>query len=304
MAHIIGAVWRLCRLVRREKVHIVHANGSRCMFYAGVAGWLARRPVVWHVRVGASDGWWDRFLGILAARIIVNSRAVGERFATGGVANKVRLVYNGEPMERHAQLAPAVAVGYRREFDAESGHLLAMVARLTEEKDFETYLRAGAELNREGVEARYLVVGIDPDPHQTRLRRLQELAVDLGMADRLIFTGNRGDIAALMGCLDLLVHCAHIEGFGRVLVEAMAAAVPVVATAVGGIPEVVEDGRTGILVGEGDHMAVAAAVGELLRDPDRRRRMGAAGRRRVEERFSLESHVDRIVEVYEEFAPR
>ena len=279
---------------------IIHANGSRCMFFAGVAGRLAGRPVVWHVRVGAGDGLWDRVLGFLATTIIVNSRAVGGRFPSRQLAAKVRMVHNGENLSNFVLPAESTVAAYRREFGVDGGQLLAMVARLTPEKDYETYFRAAAALVGEGLDARFLVVGSDPDPGQSHLRHLQDLASELGIDQHVVFTGNRDDVTLIMGCLDLLVHCAHIEGFGRVLVEGMAAGVAVVATAVGGIPEVVVDGETGILVPQGDHTAVAAAVGELLHDPQQRLRMGAAGRTRVEEKFSLDAHVDQVKQVYGE----
>ena len=100
--------------------------------------------------------------------------------------------------------------------------------------------------------------------------------------------------------LDILVHCVHTEAFGRVLVEAMSAETPVVATAVGGIPEVIEDKKTGLLVDEGDVEGVGMAVLKLLKDAARRREMGRKGRTRVESHFSLEAHIEQVQNLYGE----
>ena len=245
-----------------------------------------------------TDGW-DSVLGLLATRIVVNSRAVAERFPSPRMAAKVRVVYNGVDLERFAEAKEADVVEPGQEFAAGSGDLLAMVGRLTPEKDFETYLRAVERLCRDGIRPRCLVVGSDPADGQPRLRHLQDLANKLGIAEHVLFAGNR-DAAGVMRSIDVLVHCAHIEGFGRVLAEAMAAGVPVVATAVGGISEVVADGETGFLVGESDHEAVASAVARLLRDPERRRSMGAAAICRAREKFGLDAHLAQIQGVYSE----
>ena len=138
----------------------------------------------------------------------------------------------------------------------EDGYLIAMVGRLSAEKDYETYLQAARVITTQLPQTRFLVVGKDPDTGQARKRYLEQLADQLGLSDRVVFTGPRQDIPRIMVGLDVLVHCAHTEAFGRVLVEAMAAETPVVATAVGGIPEVIEDNQTGLLVDEGDRISM------------------------------------------------
>ena len=175
-----------------------------------------------------------------------------------------------------------------------------MIARLTEEKDHQTFLRAAALIAAQLPGTRFLIVGEDPDPAQIRQRELAQLARDLGLEEQVVFAGQRQDVPEVVAALDLLIHCARQEGFGRVLVEAMASGRALVATAVGGIPEVVVDGETGILVPPQDPEAVARAAVELLRNPERRTTMGLAGQRRVRECFSLEAHVAQVQELYEE----
>lgn len=288
---------RLGRLVRQERVELLHANGSRCMFYAGLVGRLAKVPVIWHVRIAVAERGWDWLLGQMATRIVAVSEAVRCRLSPGGLEKKTRVIYNG------VELAPYVRANgaqVRRELGQGAKWLIGMVARLTEEKDHETFLQAASRIAAQLSGVRFLVVGGDPDPGQGRQRELRRLADELGLGERLVFAGERSDLPELMASLDLLIHCAHQEGFGRVLVEAMAAGRAVVATAVGGIPEVVADGQTGILVPAGDPEGVANAALALLSDPGRRQAMGRAGQVRAQRLFSLEAHVAQIQALYEE----
>lgn len=288
---VLTAVRLLRRLVRRHGVALIHANSSRGMFYAGLVGRLTGIPVVWHVRIAAAEPWWDRLLAGMARRVVVNSQAAARRFA----GQVVEVIYNGEELEPFAQ---AEGKRFRRELGIGEEIVVGMVGRLTPEKDHETLLQAVALLVPHWPQAWFLVVGEDPDPGQRRRAALESLAVELGVAGRVVFTGPRGDIPEVMAGLDVLVHCAHQEAFGRVLVEAMAAGRPVVATAVGGIPEVVADRQTGVLVVEGDPLAVAEAVDRLLREPARRQALGRAGRERAACCFSLRAHVDRVQALY------
>lgn len=291
----VPQVWRELRQLRRraKAAALLHANSSRAMFYAGLAGRRAGVPVLWHVRIADAEGNWDRFLGGLARRIAVNSQATRRRFAGSGLEDKVRVVYNGEDLEPYAR---ADGTALRRELGGRP--LIGMVGRLSAEKDHETFLQAAARVAGSWPQARFVLVGEDPEPGQPRRRALEQLAGRLGLEGQVVFTGARQDIPALMAALDLLVHCAHRESFGRVLVEAMAAAKPVVATAVGGIPEVV--GECGLLVPEGDAAEVARAVESLLADAEAARHLGQAGQRRVRARFSIEAHVAQVEALYEE----
>ena len=291
----LGQTWRVLRQLRRQTktAALLHANSSRAMFYAGLASRWTGVPVLWHVRIADAEENWDRFLGGMARLIAVNSQAARRRFVGSGLEDKVRVVYNGEDLERYAEVEGGAV---RQELGG--APLIGMVGRFSPEKDHETFLQAAARVAGTWPQARFVLVGEDPDPGQPRRRALEQLAERLGLQDKVIFTGARQDMPEVMAALDLLVHCAHREAFGRVLVEAMAAARPVVATAVGGIPEVV--GECGLLVPEGDAAEVARAVESLLADPETARQLGVAGQRRVREHFSIEAHVAQVEALYEE----
>jgi glycosyltransferase involved in cell wall biosynthesis len=155
-----------------------------------------------------------------------------------------------------------------------------VVARLSPEKDIATLLGAVALAAREHPPLRLEIAGDGP------LRaELEAEASALGIADRVTFLGEVGDVPALLWRASLLALSSRTEGIALTLLEAMARGLPVVATAVGGNPEVVEDGRTGLLVPPGDSQALARAIVELIGDPERALRMGRDGRLRVERAF-------------------
>jgi glycosyltransferase involved in cell wall biosynthesis len=127
---------------------------------------------------------------------------------------------------------------------------------------------------------------------------LEALARDLGVADALVLPGRVGDVPALLERAEIVVHPARWEGFGLALLEAMLAARPVVAARVSAVPELVAHGETGLLVPPDDPRALAAALAGLLRDPERARRLGEAGRERARSEFSVAGMADRTAQLY------
>ncbi|HET8872328.1 MAG TPA: glycosyltransferase, partial [Gaiellaceae bacterium] len=164
------------------------------------------------------------------------------------------------------------------------------VGRLKAPKDFLTLVRAASRLP-EGAET--LIVGEGPD----RLRLEQEINA-LGVTERVRLLGERYDVPKLLADADVFVLSSASEGMPVSVLEAMAAGLPVVSSRVGGVPELVVDGETGILVRPGDASALAAALSGLITDPAKRRSLGAAGRARAEERFDLEPFRRAHVELY------
>ncbi len=177
---------------------------------------------------------------------------------------------------------------------AADARVLVCVGRLAPQKDHPTLLRAMTSLPDDVV---LLLVGGDPfGQGEEQLRRL---AGELGLGERVRFLGIRSDVPDLLGASDLFVLPSLWEGLGLVFLEAMAAALPIVATTVSAIPEVVEDGESGWLVAPSDPDALAAAITTALDDPDERRRRGQAGAARLAERFGLDRMIDETLAVYE-----
>ncbi|HKB26083.1 MAG TPA: glycosyltransferase family 4 protein, partial [Methylomirabilota bacterium] len=290
LARSVGA---LRRLVTATAAALVHANGSRAMAYGGVAARLAHRPVIWHVRIGERDPLLDRALGWLADRVIVISHAVARRFPRA-LARKVRVVPNGADLERFAPRPPSARL--RAALGIPDGTpAVVSVGRFVALKGYGHLLDAAAALDAERPGVHWILVG------DGELRAdLEARARSLGLAARVHFTGWRDDIPDLMALGDLLVLPSLAEPFGRVLIEAMAMARAVVATSAGGVPEIVVHGETGLLVPPADPRALAAAVRELLDDPARAARLGAAGRRRAQAEFGLARHAAAVGALYDE----
>lgn len=289
-----AALWNMRRAVEQQRIDLLHANGSRSMFYAGLVGFLTGVPVVWHVRIALADGYWDRFLALWARRIVAISAAVRDRFTTG-IRSKVQIVHNGVEVDSFASADPS----YWREQWGE-GPIVGMVAQLIPWKRPEDFIDAMAQLARSWPTARFVLVGDEPAGAGHYAAQLRARATAAGLADRLFFTGFCPDIAPVFAALDIAVLCSRDEPFGRVLIEAMAAGKPVVATRGGGVPEIVVEGETGFMVAVADVAALARAVEKLLADPPMAQAMGRAGQQRARAYFSVRAHVEKIESLYGE----
>ena len=281
----------LAALVRRERPHIVHVNSAKAAALGRMAAWLMRTPI----RVYTVHGWsytahtaasstlylWaERVLRPLTTVTICVSeseRRAGLEARTCEEATTV-VIHNG--VELPDTDVPGPRAGPFR---------IVTVGRLQAPKDALTLVRALAELPRDAYEA--VIVGEGPDRPavESEVRRL-------GLDSEVDLAGGRTDVAELLAASDLFVLSSRSEGLPLSILEAMAAGLPVVASSVGGIPELVLEGETGFLVPPGDPHRLAGAIERLLDDSALRRRLGAAGRIRVAERFDLvsarQAHLD------------
>ncbi len=241
-------------------------------------------------------------LGRLPRRTIVLSDHVGrfiERHGRIPAARITRIHYghDPEPFERAAAMGPGEREALRAELDlAPTDRVAICVARFAPQKAHDVLLRATAEARRSAPELRLLLVG--DDPFGDGRERAEALAAELGQADAVRFVGIRRDVARLLAVADVFVMSSLWEGFGLVFLEAMSAALPVLATSVSGVPEVVENDVTGLLVPPSDVQAFARALVRLASDGARREALGRAGRQRVRERFGLDRMVEATLDVY------
>ena len=178
---------------------------------------------------------------------------------------------------------------------------VALVGRLCRWKGQHVFLEAAAQIGKAFPEARFQVVGSALFEEHDYERELHELVRTLKVEERVEFTGFRDDVSALIGAADIMVHASITgEPFGQVVIEGMAAGKPVVATDGGGVPEIVVDGVTGVLVPMRDAQSMAAAICRLLADPALARRMGQLGRQRVLEHFLIQHTADKVQQIYDE----
>lgn len=292
---MVRSVTAIRRLIREAGTALVHANGSRAMFYGGLGARLSQRPAIWHVRVADRDAVLDRLLGRLARAVVVNSHAVAHRF-DWLPPRKLHCIHNGVDLSGFFPRRPPA--GLRRSLGIpDSAPVVASVGRFVAYKGYNHLLDAARIIGTVLPLVHWILVG------DGELRgELEEQCRQLGLAPQTHFTGWREDVADLLALSDLFVLPSLGEHFGRVLIEAMAMAKPVVATNAGGVPEIVEHGRTGLLVPPASPRALAEAVVDLMRDPARASEFGQVGRRLAESRFSLERHVDSITTLYEALA--
>lgn len=300
-----AAILRLTRVLRSRRPHIVQSHGARSNFYARLAVTLL--PGVRHISTvhnsllaypvsplrRAVYRSLDRLTRPLSARVLSVARALTDEDhgRTTVIPNGVELnVFNpttdGEPALRRA-----LGLG--------DGPVVGFAGRLDPQKDPLTFVRVIARLREELPAVNALVVGDGP----LRDEVTQE-AARLGLTDHCRFTGFRSDVPALLGAMDLFLLSSISEGFPFVLLEAMAMALPVVATAVSGVLEIVEPGVSGVLVAPGDVEGLAAAAFDVLQHPERARALGNAARQRVAARFSIQRMIEATEHLYLEVASR
>lgn len=300
-AHRLDGAARLARALRQERPDVLHTHAHFSVnVLTRLAGRAARVPVVAHMhtenvfRAGAGrcvQVAVDDMTARLCARILVVSdatRAALER--QGYPRGRMETLHTGVALEPPLPRAPRLRRGLGIPDDAP---FVLSVGRLSPTKGHRELVSALDRL--ETPDARAVIVGTDVETGGAFRRELEEAA-----GERLVLAGPRDDVPALLAEADVLALPSWVEGLPLVVLEAMAQATPVVASRVGGIPELVVDGETGLLVPARDAGALAAALDALLGDRGRARALGEAGRRRAEERFDLDRTIERVLAVYAE----
>ena len=296
-----AAVRSLAGWLRREEIDLMHAHMFRAEVVGTRAAVAAGVPVIM-ATVHSSRVRPVEDVELLASltpsmdRLIVPSDAIEHKVRHEGRSARFAVIPNGVDLSRFA--TPPPRCGIRSELGIPADALLmGVVARLEAEKGHRFLIDAMPAVLAAVPDAWLLVVG-----EGSEADKLRDRASSLGahVADRIRFTGRRDDVSALTADLDVAVLPSLREAQGISILEAMARRVPVVASAVGGIPEVITSGVDGILVPPGDAEALGVALARLLSDPALRRRLGEAGYRTVAERFSIDAQVKRIEAVYDE----
>ncbi len=294
---------RVVRIIREEAVDLVHHNNSLSGNRATViaARW-AGLPQVCHVRMLHRLSFIERYLARFVDAFIYISGAVEALYRSQGIpAERGQVIHNPINTEQFEQVNGAAEL--RAEFGLDEGDwLISNVGRLDWWKGQDDFLRAMAQVIRSYPNAKALIVGAPGSTaiSQAYHRRLQQMVTDLGLFEHVIFTGFRADVPRIMVASDIIVHSAsQPEPFGRVVVEAIAAGRPAVATAAGGVLDIVEDRVTGLLVPPRDASQMAQAIIHLLRHREQAQRMGQRAQRYVKEWFSVRRHTAAVQHVYE-----
>lgn len=288
----------LARFVRAHEIEIVHAHAARDYHLAALAVRLASRGrlvLTRHTLFPLRRINKPLLSGV--ARVIAVSEAVAESLRQNGVVEpaKITVVHNGIDVDR---FNGAVTVAGTR--DGHFPMVVGTVGHLAPIKGHDVFLRAAAltSARRRGV--RFVIIGEDKSAEMGHRRSLESLVAELGLGDVAAITGWRDDIPAALSSLTMFVSAARAEPFGLAIVEAMAAGLPVVATASEGATEIIEDGVSGKLVPADNPEALAQAIDALLDDLDERLRLGRNALRAARERYSLERMVSDTEQVYRE----
>jgi len=280
------SAWR--KAIKALKPDVLHANNSRAAFYAGVAGKQLGIPVIFHCRVSDHDGFMDTLLQRLVDVIICNSEAVAGRFVDFPKPSHV--IYNGLTITPFPNLPNPLP---------SADKYVLFVGRITSEKQLEHALEVFGALASQDTDLHFVIVGGAGPEDEGYLQQVKDTNANETWFNRVHWLGFCHDVTKWYVHASLLVLTSKHEGFGRVLVEAMAQATPVVAYAVGGVPEVFDDGVEGYLISPDDKQGMIKACSNIIHDEDLRHRLGQAGQQRAKQ-FSIDKHIAQMTAVYED----
>ena len=298
----LGAAWRLSRLIKQLQPDIIHAHDPHGVAMAALAlsmsTQLAKPPLVasrrvdFHLKTNSMSRWKYRQVDCF----ICASEAIRQMLVADGVpAARAVTVHEGIDLER-VDAAPAARL-HEDLWLPHHAPIVGNVAALVPHKGQRHLIEAAALVVRQVPDARFVIAG-EGELRPALERQIKEHHLE----KHVLLAGFRPDVLSVHKSFDIFVMSSVTEGLGTSLLDAMACAKPVVATAAGGIPEVVADGETGFIVPPRDHAAMAGAIVQLLKDPALQQRLGTAGRARVRKRFSADRMLRDTLRVYQRVA--
>ena len=296
----------LARSLRAAGVTLVHCSDVLAAFFAAPAARLAGIPVLCHVRCSyPAFSRRDRLFLSLVTHFIFVSEDTRRTFGYPRGAARGTVIHDGIALPPPPRAG--VAGRLREELGVPPGSpVVGMVARLAPAKDYDTLIAAAQRVVAVHPEVRFLIVGdyAGAETYRRHFARVLEQVGARGLSANFVFTGHREDVADLLGVFDVFVLSSHTEGLPLVILEAMSHGIPVVATAVGGIPEILQDGVTGYLHPPGDAATLAARLLELLGDRELAGRLGEAGRQHVAAYFGFDQAMERFRQLYRRLGAR
>jgi glycosyltransferase involved in cell wall biosynthesis len=304
LRQVVTSTLRLTAHIRARRPDLVHTN-SAVLVSPGLAARLCGTPHVWHMREFFADisRFWLIYQWLMcafASVIVCISEAVAGQFHGSIRSRRVVVIHCGIPAGELALLAAERVADFRQKYALTRRPLVGVVGRINlDQKGQDVFVQAAAVLAPRFPEAGFVLVGSPFPGNQEHRCRLDRLVNELQLSDRITCIDDVEDIAAMYATLDVCVLPARKpEGLGNVLIEAMAMGKPLVGSAIGGIPEIIEDGKNGLLVEPNDAGSLAGALERLLADPALCRRMGQEGRRRFDESFEFSASYSKLWSVY------
>jgi glycosyltransferase involved in cell wall biosynthesis len=295
----------LARRLTELGVSLVHCADIRAIHMVGLAAKLAGVPMISHVRnryesLPSREQWLFRWV----KRFVFVSQDTWKRFVAKVEPERGTVLYDGiavKPLDKAAAMdyRAKVAADYNLPPDA---LIFGMVARVAPQKDFKTLVEAARIVVAEHPNLYFVIIGEHNvnEAQRAHFQLVQQWIAEAGLDQHFRFTGFRADALALLAALDYFVLSTHFEGFPLVILEAMAAELPVIATAVDGIPEIVEEGVTGLLHQHEDARELAGQMRRFVNRPDEARKLARGGLERVRERFSQQAYEASVAQLYSE----
>lgn len=292
--------WRLSRSIRRLRAQLVHTNSLKSHILGGIAGRLAGVPVIWHMRDRIAPDYLPRsavqlvkiLSGLIPTFIIANSQATLDTLL-GETPEKNRKA-------RSRVIHDGCEVPVSTSWPGPNQPLkIGLIGRISPWKGQHIFIEAAAMLRNEFPDVVFQIIGAPLFSEFEYESEVKRLTRELQLESQVEFTGFLRDVQSAIHQLQIVVHASTVaEPFGQVVIEGMATGRPVIATNGGGIPEIVVDQVTGLLVPMNDARALADAMASLLRNPEEARAMGARGRRRVNDLFTIERSAKAVEQVY------
>jgi glycosyltransferase involved in cell wall biosynthesis len=291
------AGYRVARLCREKKFDVLHLHAAHALalgvwakVFRAPGKMVASRRVDFHIK----KNWLSRFKydNPYLDRIVCISDQIRKVLLSDGIpAHKLQTIHSGVDIHRFDGVSPPD--DFRAQLGIPDDHILVgTMAAMADHKDYPNLLRAADMVRQRSANITFCAVGSGPEE-----ARIHKLAEDLKLGDCFIFTGFRKDVGHFLKSYDIFVHASYLEGLGTSILDAQSVGLPIIATRTGGIPEIIDNEKTGILVPPRDSRSLADAICELAGDASKRRRLGAAGRGSVEA-FSIENTVERNIQMY------
>ncbi len=282
-------------LVKEQEIDLIHTDSPRWTFYLGIIAKSLKIPIVYHARVSTPEpGFYEWIIYSVSTKVIAVSEFAKKRFVGFSKADqKVGVIYNVVDTEKFSPQCNGSNL--RGELGINNEVLIGVVGEITPNKGHKEFLQAAAKVTKDYLNVKFVIIGEDKDGYVPELKQLIE---QLSIESYVVLLPARRDMPETIAALDILVNASYMEGFSRVIIEAMASGKAVVATDVGGNLEAVWNGETGILVEPQNPGQLTRAILTLARDEQQRVNMGEAGRKRVEGHFSLDTQIARIEAIY------
>ncbi len=287
---------KLSKFIRQNRVDILHANSLKADIIGGIAGRMAGVKVIWHIRDRIEDDY-------LPSKVVLLFRWLADHLPHFIIANSHATLETLHLQHRPAQ-AIYSGIDLPEIFDTPADlnqPVIGLVGRITPWKGQHIFIDAAAKVIQTFPDAKFQIIGAPLFGEEDYLEQIKIQAEKLNISSSIEFLGFRKDAQALLSKMSIVVHASTTgEPFGQVVAQGMAAGKPVIGTNGGGVPELIVDGITGVLVPMGDSAAMAQAICSLLTDPVRCKSMGEAGRKRAAEKFTAETTTREVENVYNE----